>query len=221
MNIIYGGFCMKNVVLNADTRERAGSKQSRKLKKENKIPAVLYGKESGNRLLKLDEREVNNLIAKHGENIVVMIYVNGEEIPAIIKEVQREPLGNRLVHIDFQPVSLHEVIHAEVPILVINGERVEKSGWVISKQLGEIEVEGEVEKIPASIVVDASKIKKGGVLRVADLEISEELSIINSGDEVVLSLLQSKSEPVDLVFDRVELELVTTEKEDKKKEKQK
>ena len=171
-------------------------------------------------MLKLDESEVNNLISKHGENIVVMIHMMGEEVPAVIKEIQRDPSNNRLVHIDFQPVSIHEVIHAEVPILVVNGERVSKSGWVINKQLGKIEVEGEVEKIPASIIVDATKIKKGGVFRVSDIEVSEELSVINAGDEVILSILQSKSEPIDLVFDREEPELVTREKEDKIKEKQ-
>lgn len=210
---------MKNVNLNADTRTCSGSKQSRKLKREQKIPAVLYGKASSGRLLKLDEREVNNLISKHGENIVVMIRVAGEEIPAVIKEVQRDPVDNRLIHLDFQPISLHEVIHAEVPILVVNGERVEKSGLVINKQLGELEVEGEVENIPANIIVDVSRLKAGGVLRVEDIEVSRELSVINSGEEVVLSILRSRDEPVDLVFDRVEPELVTTEKEDKKKEK--
>jgi large subunit ribosomal protein L25 len=220
MNIIYGGFFMKNVDLNADIRNSSRSKQSRKLKRENKIPAILYEKNSPGRMLKLDEREVNNLISKHGENIVVMIHMMGEEVPAVIKEIQRDPSNNRLVHIDFQPVSIHEVIHAEVPILVVNGERVSKSGWVINKQLGKIEVEGEVEKIPASIIVDATKIKKGGVFRVSDIEVSEELSVINAGDEVILSILQSKSEPIDLVFDREEPELVTREKEDKIKEKQ-
>lgn len=211
---------MKNVDLNADIRNSSRSKQSRKLKRENKIPAILYEKNSPGRMLKLDEREVNNLISKHGENIVVMIHMMGEEVPAVIKEIQRDPSNNRLVHIDFQPVSIHEVIHAEVPILVVNGERVSKSGWVINKQLGKIEVEGEVEKIPASIIVDATKIKKGGVFRVSDIEVSEELSVINAGDEVILSILQSKSEPIDLVFDREEPELVTREKEDKIKEKQ-
>lgn len=211
---------MKNVNLDADIRNRSGSKQSRKLRRENKIPAILYEKDSPGRMLKLDEREVNNLISKHGENIVVMIHMAGEEVPAIIKEIQRDPANNRLIHIDFQPVSIHEVVHAEVPILVVNGERVSKSGWVINKQLGKIEVEGEVEKIPASIIVDATKIKKGGVFRVSDIEVSEELSVINSGDEVVLSILQAKNEPIDLVFDREEPELVTREKADKAKEKQ-
>lgn len=208
---------MKNVSLNADTRKISGNKQSRKLSKENKIPAVLYEKGSSGRLLKLDQKEANNLISKYGENIVVMIHVAGEEIPAIIKEVQRDPVDNSLIHIDFQPVSLHEVIHAEVPILVINGERVEKGGLVINKQLGELQVEGEVEKIPANIIVDASKLRAGGVLRVADIEMSRELSVLNSGDEVVLSLLHTKDEPVDLVFDRVEPELVTDEKKEKQK----
>jgi large subunit ribosomal protein L25 len=122
------------------------------------------------------------------------------------------------MHVDFQPVTLHEVIHAEVPILVLNGERVEKSGWVINKQMTGLEIEGEVLKIPQAITVDASKYKVGQVLRVADLEISEELSIVNEKNEVIFSILPTKDKPIDIVFDRVEPELVNTEKRDKEKD---
>jgi hypothetical protein len=82
-----------------------------------------------------------------------------------------------------------------------------------------LEIEGEVEKIPPSITIDASKYRVGQVLRVADIEISKELSIVNEKNEVIFSILPTKDEPIDLVFDRVEPELVTTEKHDKEKEK--
>ena len=58
---------------------------------------------------------------------------------------------------------LHEIIHAEVPILIMNGERIEKNGWIINRQTSQIEVEGEVEKIPQHISIDASKLKLGDV----------------------------------------------------------
>ena len=177
---------MKKVELKADNRTGSGSKQSKKLKKENCIPAILYVKGSAGRLLKIDESELNNIIAKNGENVVVKLRIDGTEIPAVIKEIQRDHLQQHLIHVDFQPVTLHEIIHAEVPILVVNGEKIERSGWVINKQMTELEIEGEVEKIPPAITVDAAKYKVGQVLRVADLEISEELSIVNEKNEVSL-----------------------------------
>ncbi|MGE5631005.1 MAG: 50S ribosomal protein L25 [Caulobacteraceae bacterium] len=212
---------MRNVDLSASIRNESGNKQSKKLGREHKIPAILYEKETNGRLLKIDEKEINNVLSKNGENVVVKLKLGSDEVAAIIKEVQRDPVNNRLIHVDFQPVALHEIIHAEIPVLVINGERVERNGWVINKQMNGIEVEGEVEKIPPSIIVDASKTKIGEVFRVSDIEISEELSIVNSGEEVVLSILQAREQPVNLEFDRIEPELVTTEKEDKKKEKEK
>jgi len=220
MRIIYGGFFMKKVELNVANRTGSGNKQSRKLKKENCIPAILYGKGSAGRLLKIDESELNNIIAKNGENVVVKLRIDGTEIPAVIKEIQRDHLQQHMIHVDFQPVTLHEIIHAEVPILVVNGEKIERSGWVINKQMTELEIEGEVEKIPPAITVDAAKYKVGQVLRVADLEISKELSIVNEKNEVILSILPTKDRPSDLVFNRVEPELVKTEKRDKKKEKE-
>jgi len=212
---------MKNVDLSVNSRTGSGNKQTRKLKKENCIPAILYEKGSKGRLLKVDESELIDILAKNGENVIVKLRVDGTEIPAVIKEVQRDYLHKHLIHVDFQPVTLHEIIHAEVPILVVNGEKVEKNGWVINKQMSGLEIEGEVEKIPPSITVDASKYSVGHVLRVADLEISKELSIVNEKNEVILSILPTKDEPINLVFDRVEPELANTEKQDKQKEKEK
>lgn len=209
---------MKNVELSVNNRTGSGNKQTRKLKKENCIPAILYEKGSSGKLLKIDERELSSIIAKNGENVIVKLRVDGTEIPAVIKEIQKDHLQQHLIHVDFQPITLHEIIHAEVPILVVNGERVEKNGWVINKQMTGLEIEGEVEKIPPAITVDASKYKVGQVLRVADLEISEELSIVNEKNEVIFSILPTRDEPIDLVFDRVEPELVTTERHDKEKE---
>ncbi|MHB1392959.1 MAG: 50S ribosomal protein L25 [Clostridia bacterium] len=210
---------MKNVELNVNNRTGSGNKQTRKLKRENCIPAILYEKGSKGRLLKVDESELRDIIAKNGENIIVKLRVGNAEIPAVIKEVQRDHLQQHLIHVDFQPVTLHEIIHAEVPILLVNGERVEKNGWVINKQMTELEIEGEVEKIPPAITVDALKYKVGNVIRVADIEISKELSIVNEKNEVIFSILPTKDEPIDLVFDRVEPELVNTEKQDKLKDK--
>jgi len=212
---------MKNVELSVNNRTGSGNKQTRKLRKENCIPAILYEKGTQGRLLKVDESELSSIIAKNGENVIVHLRIDGKDIPAVIKEVQKDHLHKHLIHVDFQPVTLHEIIHAEVPILVVNGERVEKNGWVINKQMTELELEGEVEKIPPSIIVDASKYSVGHVLRVADLEISKELSIVNEKNEVIFSILPTRDEPINLVFDRVEPELVNTEKHDKLKEKEK
>ncbi len=199
---------MKHISLNANIRAEAGNKQVRKLQKESMIPGILYGKNSQGRLLKLDYQEISNAIEKHGDKVVVQLSIENQEVPAIIKEVQRDPVSHKIVHIDFQPVSLHEVIHAEVPIVIINGERAEKQGWIINRQLGQLEVQGDVESIPRSITIDAAKLNLGDVLKVADLEISKELSILSAPGDVVLSVKQFKEEPVDLIFPRTEPEQV-------------
>lgn len=210
---------MKNIELNVNNRVDSGNRQSRKLRQENYIPAILYQKGSNGRLLNVNESELSNMIAKNGENVIVKLRVDGMDIPAVIKEVQRDHLNERLIHVDFQPVTLHDIIHAEVPILLVNGERIEKNGWVINKQMTELQIEGEVEKIPHAITVDASKYKVGQVLRVADIEISKELSIVNEKNEVIFSILPTRDEPIDLVFDRIEPELITTEKKYNKEDK--
>jgi len=206
---------MKTISLNANIREQSGNKQGRKLKREAMIPAVLYSKGGQSRLLKLGFSEINSAIEKYGDRVIVQLQVGNDEVAAIIKEVQRDPVNHKIVHLDFQPVSLHEVIHAEVPIVVINGERAEKNGWVINKQIGHLEMQGEVESIPRSITIDASKLKLGDILKVSDLEISQELSVLTGADDVVLSVKQFKEEPIDLIFPRSEPELITNPKDNK------
>jgi large subunit ribosomal protein L25 len=199
---------MKHISLNANIREAVGNKQGRKLKKHHMIPGILYGKNSQGRLLKLDYKEISSAIEKNGERVVVQLKVDNQEVPAIIKEVQRDPVSHKIVHIDFQPVSLHEVIHAEVPIVIVNGERAEKQGWILNRQLGELEVQGYVESIPRSITIDAAKLNLGDVLKVSDLEVSKELSVLSAPGDKVLSVKPFKEEPVDLIFPKTEPEQV-------------
>ena len=206
---------MKTISLNANIREQAGNKQGRKLKREAMIPAVLYAKGAKSKLLKLDYIEINSAIEKYGSHVVVQLKVENDEIPAIIKEVQRNPITRKIEHVDFQPVSLHEVIHANVPIVILNGDKIEKNGGIINRQLGQVELEGEVESIPRSITIDVSKLSIGDVLKVADLEISSELSIISNIDDIVLAIKQHKEEPIDLIFPITEPELIENPKENK------
>lgn len=206
---------MNKVSLSANIREKSGHKQVRKLLRDSMVPGVLYTRGKQSRLLKLDYSEINHAIEKYGDKVIVQLKVGGEEIPAIIKEIQRDPINRKLIHIDFQPVTLHEVIHAEVPIVIINGERAEKQGWIINRQMSQLELEGEVEKIPRNITVDAAKLHLGDVLRVADLEISQELSIVSGAEDIILSVRQFKEEPIDLIFPRTEPELIDKPKDNK------
>lgn len=206
---------MKKVSVSANIREQSGNKQTRKLGREDMIPGVLYTKGGQSKLLKLSFNEINSALERYGDRVVVQLNVGSDEVPAIIKEVQRDPVNHKIIHIDFQPVSLHEVIHAEVPIVIINGERAEKNGWIINRQVGEVQVQGEVENIPRSITIDASKLKLGDVLKVSDLEISQELSILSPSEEIVLSVKQFKEEPIDLIFPRTEPELIKNPKDNK------
>lgn len=206
---------MKTISLNANIREQSGNKQGRKLRREAMIPAVLYSKGGQSKLLKLDYTEINSAIEKYGNRVVLQLKLENDEIPAIIKEVQRNPINHMITHVDFQPVSMHEVIHAEVPIIILNGDRAEKNGFLINRQLAQVQLEGEVENIPRSITIDAAKLKIGDVLRVADLEISTELSILSDTDDIVLAVKQLKEEPIDLIFPMTEPELIQNPKDKK------
>lgn len=195
---------MKKVDLNVNKRVVTGKNQTVKLFKEDKVPGILYNKDEANTRLKIDISDISTLINKNGQNIVVELKFDNQSVPAIIKEVQRDPVTKKIVHIDFQPISLHEIIHAEIPIHVVNGNSIEKNGWIINKQLSAVEVEGEAERIPQSVKVDVAKLSIGDVVKVEDIEMVEEISILTDKNSMVLTVKEFKNEPADVVIEPTE-----------------
>lgn len=169
---------MAEFVLNAKRREQTGKGAAKRLRREGKIPGVLYGDGQENILLQIDVREIHALLKSlSGETALIKLRVDGEkggQWKTIIKELQYDPVKGSLLHVDFQRVSATRKITVEIPV-VLTGVPigVKTKGGILEHLLREVEVECLPSEIPEHIEVDISHLDIGDAIHVSDLKLDK------------------------------------------------
>lgn len=204
--------------LTAQKREILG-KGMRALRKQGLIPAELYGRETENQHLSLDEKEFGRVYKEAGENSVITLLVNGKKVPVIINDVIHDNLAGRVIHADFHAVKMDEKIEANIPLEFTGESMAVKSGGVLVKSMKEIAVEAFPQDLPHSIEVDLNKLEEVHQnIYVKDLKISDKVKILTDLETVIATVHEARKEeeaaPV------VSVEDVKVEGEEKKKEKE-
>lgn len=179
---------METVNLEVTTR-KAGKSTARKLREKNLIPAVVYGKGLDSLPIVVNASKFNEIYRKHGHSTILNLVLEGQTIPSIIKEVQYGILDNKIIHVDFQRVSMEEDIEADVPIVVEGAGIIESKGAIVQHQLREVTVRCKAKDLPESITVDVSNMNVGDVVRVADLLVAETIKVLDDPEEIVLSII--------------------------------
>jgi large subunit ribosomal protein L25 len=133
------------------------------------IPGVLYGKDITATRIKMDGKSLQEVLARDGSNAIFEVILEGKARPVIVKEVQREPVTNRILHIDLHNINKEERIKTTLPINVTGNNNVIRRGGILQHQLKELEIVGLSSHIPPYIKVDVSKLSPGQSLRVQDV----------------------------------------------------
>ncbi|MEW6547543.1 MAG: 50S ribosomal protein L25 [Bacillota bacterium] len=179
-------------------RRQAGKGQAHRSRREGWVPAVLYGRQVGSIPVQVPAQELARyLMAGLGTGTVVRLDLeNGEcqEWTTVLKEIQRDPVSLRVLHLDFQQVSLGDVLQVEIPVVIRGGEEVVRRGGVVQHQLPRVRVECPVTAIPADIEVDVSRLQIGEHLTVADLRLPPGVRMVEEPDEVVVTVLAPRRE---------------------------
>jgi large subunit ribosomal protein L25 len=174
------------VALRAEPRQTGLKGELRRLRREGKVPGVLYGKQQEPRAIQIAARELEHALHQHGQSALLDLTVNGERATAVIKEVQHDPITGRLSHLGLQRVSLEDTISAHVP-LVFTGDTtaITDEGGVIEHPASEVTVSCRADHLPESITVDISGLRRGDSLRVADLKPPAGVTITTNPEQVV------------------------------------
>ncbi|WP_297519178.1 50S ribosomal protein L25 [uncultured Clostridium sp.] len=192
--------------LNINQRVKETHHGARKTRKEGKVPGILYGKASQNTLIEIGALELNQYILQEGVNSVVGVNLDGANHKALIKEVQRDAITRKIIHVDLAQVNAHEKVTANVPITFSGEEQLIKSGAVLQKQKDNIKVKCDADSIPKSINIDVTKANIGDNFKIADVEFASEISILDSLESVIatISYEQKRQEVVETVEEAVE-----------------
>jgi large subunit ribosomal protein L25 len=165
----------------AELRSGAGKGDSRRLRRANKIPAVLYGGSAEPVGLVLDHNKVvksleNEAVYSH----VLTVKVNGHEEKAILKGLQRHPSRPMIMHMDFQRVSGGEKIRVHVPLRFVNQDTSVgvKKGGVVTHNLVDVEVACTPDRLPEYLEVDLAHVDVGQSVHLSDLKVPEGVEIL-------------------------------------------
>ncbi len=181
------------LTLPAETRERAGKGASRALRREGRVPAVIYGGKEEATPIHVEEKElVRQLMTGHFMNSVVMIDAGGKKIRTLPKDVAFHPVSDRPMHADFFRLTKGSKIEVDIPVVFINQEDSPglKKGGVLNVVRHELELMCEVDKIPDQIAIDVAGREVGDSIHISDVDLPEgSVSAITDRDFTIATLV--------------------------------
>ena len=186
-------------VLEAQLREAGTKNQARRVRREGKIPAVVYGASKDAVPVSVDPRHVLRILrSDSGHNTIFDLALDGgARTKAMIVDWQYEPIKGHLLHIDLKRIAMDKALRVSVPI-VLQGvaEGVKTEGGILEQMLREVEIECLPADIPSHIDVDISHLTFGKVLRVSDLPHNEKLKFLSDANQPVAHVTSVKEEVV-------------------------
>ncbi len=179
------------------------------------IPAIAYGEGVEPTPIILNKKDFLKTLRDEGVNVIFDLTLDGKQYPAIVKEIQRNPISDLILHMDFQLVNINKPVKSNVPIETIGESKGVKMGGLIDQGLYELEVEAKPLDLPEKITVDVSDMNIHDVIFVKDLSIPENVKVETSPGTPVVSIVTPIKEEVAAP---VEEEAVAAEGEEKKEE---
>lgn len=178
------------VKLRAEKRDEKGKGPARRARMAGKVPGVVYGLDAEPANIVLDSNDLWHVLhTDAGMNVLVDLKVDGDEVLAMPREVQRDIIKGTLLHIDFIRIDRTKPIHVNVPIH-LTGESVGvKEGGVVEHHLWELAIEVLPLAVPESIDADISPLNINEALHVSDLTIPEGVTILTDPEETVVSVV--------------------------------
>lgn len=183
----------EGLVLKAQTRSERGKKYNAKLREQGNIPGIIYGHKQEPQAIALNEHDFVEVL-HHGKKLMD-VEVDGKAEKLLLKELQYDHLGKKIIHTDFLRVDLSEKVTVTVP-LAFKGTAVGiTEGGILEEHLDSIEIECTVTEIPESIDVSVKGLKIGDFMEVKDIVLPPNMKLVTSPELLVIAC----KEPVEIV----------------------
>lgn len=181
------------LTLPAETRERAGKGASRALRREGRVPAVVYGNNEAPQAIHVEEKELRRQLGTgHFFNSIVEIEVAGQKVRTLPKDVAFHPVSDRPLHVDFLRISKDHKVHVAVPVVFANEEASPglKRGGVLNIVRHELELVCDPERIPDEISIDVTGLDVGDSIHISHVTLPEgSASAITDRDFTIATIV--------------------------------
>lgn len=181
---------MREVTLVAEPRPEAGSAPARRLRREGRVPAVVYGLDHQPESVTVSAQEMMQVLHRVGHNALINLKVgDGDGSLTMAREVQRHPVRGELVHIDFVRIRADQAVQADIAVHILGEPIGAKEGGMLEQVLFTVTVSAKPRELPANFELDVSELKVGDAKRIEDLTAPEGVEILNEPDAVVAQCL--------------------------------
>lgn len=207
---------MDIIEIQASPRKVRG-KQVKALRRAGLLPAIMYGVGMEPQMLELPAHETQLILQKVSGSTLINLQISDKTHKVLVREIQRDVISRKPLHVDFLEVAMDVTIRAVVPIeLVGEAPAVRELGGVLVSGLNDIEVEALPSDLPDRISVDISILKNfDDSINVGDLKVEEGVTVLTDPEEaianVVYQVVEEEPEVVEEILEGVEPELVAGE----------
>ena len=181
----------ERIKLEVQERERLGSRESRRLRRDGLVPGVLYGRGNTPHAICVPERDLRRVLTgAHGLHAILDVVLAGQKTThaSILKDYQQDPLRGRIAHFDLQEVRLDQPIQAQVVVELVGESPGVKAGGVLSLVAREVTVEALPMEVPDRLELDVSSAEIGDTLRVSSLSAPDGATILDDPETVVATV---------------------------------
>lgn len=176
-------------ILTTEKRTERGSGPAGRLRREGKVPAIVYGLGTESLSVSVPARDLAHILtADTGANTLITLKVDGDSVLALARQIQRDPVRGSLEHVDFIRVRRDVAVTAEVPLHLMGEAAGAREGGVVDQQVFSVTVEAKPEDIPAALELDVSTLEIGDQRHVSDLDKPRGVTIMNDPEELVVAV---------------------------------
>jgi large subunit ribosomal protein L25 len=186
----------EQLTLPAEARDRAGKGASRALRRDGRVPAVVYGEKKDPLSIHVEEKLLSKMLSTgHFMNSVVMIDYAGEAHRTLPKAVDFHPVSSRPIHVDFLRIGEHTKVHVAVPVRFDNDEESPglKRGGVLNVVQHELEIECDAAHIPNEIHIDLTGLEIGDSIHISDVKLPDGVVPWNDEEDFTVATIVSPS----------------------------
>ncbi|MET0271002.1 MAG: 50S ribosomal protein L25/general stress protein Ctc [Sphingomonas sp.] len=182
--------------LSAETRERAGKGASRAMRREGRVPAVIYGNKQEPLSIQVEEKLLMKYLnTGHFMNSVVMIDVGGQSVRTLPKDVQFHPVNDRPLHVDFLRIGEHTSVHVNVPLVFTDEEASPglKRGAVLNIVQHELELVVDAAEIPEQIEISLAGLDVGATIHLSAITLPKGAQAASADAELTIATIVAPS----------------------------
>lgn len=171
-----------------------GKGAARACRKNNLVPAIIYGKSIEPVAVALDAPAVKKVLGRIGIRIHHVTVENSDfEGDVMVQDAVYDPISRKPLHFDLHKISLTEKVRTEIPVVVTGGDILEKNGFILQRQLRHISIECMPTEIPNNVTVSVAGLGHGGSVTAGEVTLPDNVRLITSPGEVLVAAVTPKA----------------------------